>query len=229
MNNVMLFLSATFTTVELAVISLLIGLTLAILMTLGGAKHKIMCSLIDGFIFLIRGTPLLVQIFIIYYGSAQFEWLRESSLWFIFKQPFSCAIIALALNTCAYTTVLFRGAIKSIPKGEVEACQALGMSKSIMMRKIILPRAIQIALPAYSNEVIMVLKSTSLVSTITIVDITGITNKLISQTYDVFTLIAISGCIYLCLNTFLMGICRLFEKNKKYNKDTIVKNTISLA
>lgn len=217
MNNFSLFLSATATTLELTVISLLIGLTLAILMTLSSVRHKIIRSFVDGFIFLIRGTPLLVQIFIIYYGSAQFEWLRESFLWIIFKQPFSCAIIALALNTSAYTTILLRGAIKSIPKGEVEACEALGMSKSIMLRKIILPRAIQIALPAYSNEVIMVLKSTSLASTITIVDITGIANKLISQTYDVFTLIAISGCIYLCLNTILIGICRLFEKDKTHS------------
>ena len=212
MNNFLLFLSASFTTIELMLAALLLDLFLAIIMTVSSTQYKTARCFINGFIFLFRGTPLLVQIFIIYYGSAQFVWLRESFLWFIFKQPFSCAVIALSLNSAAYTTVLLTGALRSIPKGEIEACKALGMAKFIMLRKIMLPRAIRVALPAYSNEIIMTLKNTSLAGAITIVDLTSITNKLIAQTYNVFTFIAISGCIYLCLNALIIGICRIFEK-----------------
>src|SRR5262249_7460180 len=155
--------------------SLMLGLILALLMTLGLLSKR--CYLvipIKLYLFFLRGTPLLVQIFLIYYGSAQFDWLKASPLWNIFQNPFLCAVLALAFNTSAYTTVLLKGAIDSVPENEVIACTALGMSKLLMFRRIILPRAIRIALPAYSNEVIMILKGTSLASTITILDLMGV-------------------------------------------------------
>ncbi len=206
MNNFVMMISGLTLTVELTVCALMVGLLLALIFTLLKSLNLFYLKFpIDALVFFIRGTPLLVQIFIIYYGSAQFHWLRESFLWIILKKPFGCATIALGLNTCAYTTVLLSGAIKSIPRGEIEACQVLGLSNWQMLHKVILPRAWRIALPAYSNEVIMVLKSTSLASTITLLDIMGVTHLLIARTYQVMPFFILAGCFYLSLNLLIVG------------------------
>jgi His/Glu/Gln/Arg/opine family amino acid ABC transporter permease subunit len=203
-------LTGTLVTLELTIFSLLIGFILAILLVLGDMlKYRTVKIPIKFFVAFMRGTPLLVQIFIIYYGLSQFEWIRASVFWEILREPFACALLALALNTSAYTMVIFRGAINSIPKGEIEACKALGMSMGMMFFKILLPRAIKLSLPAYSNEVIMILQGTSLASTITILDLTGVTKQLISQTYAVMELFVLSGVIYLILT---MIIIKIFSK-----------------
>lgn len=204
------FLIGTMVTLELTISSLAIGFVLAILLVLGDfAKGNIIKLPIKTFVAFMRGTPLLVQIFIIYYGLSQFEWLRVTLFWSVLKEPFACALIALALNTSAYTMVIFRGAINSIPKGEIEACKALGMSTGMMVFRILLPRAIKLSLPAYSNEVIMILQGTSLASTITILELTGVTKQLISQTYEVMELFILSGVIYLILT---MVVVKIFVK-----------------
>lgn len=201
------FLQGTLTTLELTILSLFIGFFLAIILVIGDlVKHKFINFPVKAFVAFIRGTPLLVQIFIIYYGFSQFVWLRSSIFWEIFKQPFACALFALTLNTAAYTMVIFRGAINSIPKGEIDACKALGMSTKTTLFKIVLPRAIRLSLPAYSNEVIMMLQNTSLASTITILDLTGVTKQLISQTYAVVELFVLSGIIYLLLTAIIVRI-----------------------
>lgn len=206
-------LSGTLTTIELMLLSLAFGLGMAIFMTLCLALKKPYLTIpINIFIFLIRGTPMLVQIFIIYYGSGQFDFIRASFLWLILKQPFACAVIALAINTSAYTTVLFTGAINSVPPGEIEACKAIAMSKLQMLWYIILPKAIRIALPAYSNEAIMILKGTSLASTITILDLMGVTRQIIAQTYATIECFIFAGIIYLILNTIIMSLFKLAEK-----------------
>ena len=211
--------SGTLLTLELMLFSLLIGLSLALLFTvLVEMERPILKPFINGFIFIMRGTPLLVQIFIIYYGSGQFTWLRETFLWDVLKHPFGCAVTALALNTSAYTTVLLRGAIRSIPQGEIEACYALGLSRWQMLHRIIIPRAFRIALPAYSNEVIMILKSTSLASTVTLMDLTGVTQYLIAVTYDTIPLFLMAGGIYLLLNGLLIGGFKVTEKKLLYLK-----------
>lgn len=207
------FWQATILTIELMSLSLFIGFCLSIVMTLCRVSGKFYLKFpVEAFVFFIRGTPLLVQIFIIYYGSGQFEWLRTSFLWVLFKEPFGCAIIALSLNTCAYTTELFYGAIHSIPKGEIQAGRALGMSHALLLRRIILPRALRIALPAYSNEVIMVLKSTSLASTITLLELTGMTRQIVSATYEAIPFFLFAGAIYLILNGLIIGSFRMIEK-----------------
>ena len=199
-------------TLELMICTLIIGLLMAVILTtLSYLNIKPINALIKTYCFFIRGTPLLVQLFLIYYGSSQFDFIRDSVLWNILKQPFVCAVIALAINTSAYSTELFRGIISTIPKGEIEACQALGLSKIQMLVKIISGRAIRIALPAYSNEVIIILKSTSLASTITLMDLMGITNQLISDTYSTIPFLLFAGIIYLALNLVLIKTFSIIE------------------
>jgi len=154
----------------------------------------------------------LVQIFIIYYGSGQWAWLRNSFLWDIFRHPFGCAAIALAVNTAAYTTALLTGAIQAVPKGEVEACEVLGFSRWQLLRRIIFSRAWRMALPAYSNEVIMILKSTSLASTITLLDLMGVMRQMIARTYEVLPFFIMAGFLYLILNGLIIGVFRLLER-----------------
>ncbi|MFT3741291.1 MAG: ABC transporter permease subunit [Gammaproteobacteria bacterium] len=199
-------------TLSLTACSLCVGLLLALLLTLGLLSRRVvLITPIQIFLFFIRGTPLLVQIFLIYYGSAQFDWLKASPLWVLFRDPFACAVMALAFNTSAYTTVLLKGAIDSVPSNEVIACEAMGMSRLLMFRRIILPRAIRIALPAYSNEVIMVLKGTSLASTITLLDLMGVTNQIIARTYATIPYLLVAGVIYLSLNALLVTVFRKLE------------------
>ena len=193
--------------------SVLIGLFLSLAMTVGSySDSKIVRKSIAGLVFFIRGTPLLVQIFLIYFGLGQFEWIRETSLWIILREPMACAIIALSLNSACYTTVLLQGAIQSVPKNEIAACQALGMSKWLALRRVIFPRAFKIALPAYSNEVTMILKGTSLASTITLLDLMGVTQQLIAQTYQPVQFYLIAGFFYLLLNGFISIIFKLLQR-----------------
>ena len=207
-------LFSALTTIELMLLAILFGLSLAVIFTLLSLTKKIIFTWpINTFIYFIRGTPLLVQIFLIYYGSGQLTWLHESGLWFIFKEPFACAVIALALNTSAYTTVLLRGAIASVPKAEVQAATALGMSYLLTLRRIILPRALRIVLPAYSNEVVMVLKGTSLASTITLLDLMGMTRQIIAQTYQTIEFFLLAGLIYLILNGLIITGFKCLEKH----------------
>lgn len=203
----------TLITLQLMALSLSIGFVLALCLTMlletGQVFFKV---IINAFTFIIRGTPLLVQIFIIYYGSGEFMWLHHTLLWEVLKYPFGCAVVALALNTSAYTTILLRGAIHSVPAGEVEACQALGFSRWQMYRRIILPRAFRIVLPAYSNEVILVLKGTSLASTITLMDLMGVAGHWMAMTYQTIPLLITAGMIYLMLNGLIITTFRLLER-----------------
>ncbi len=170
-------------TLELVLYSALAGLAIAVpLALMRASKNRLVSALPWAYIYFFRGTPLLVQIFLIYYGSAQFDLIRNTSLWEIFSEPFWCALIALTLNTAAYSAELIRGAIQSIPKGEIEAAEAFGMSKLVLVRRIVLPRAFGIVLPAYGNELILMLKGSALASTITLLDLTGMARTIIART-----------------------------------------------
>jgi His/Glu/Gln/Arg/opine family amino acid ABC transporter permease subunit len=190
--------------------SVSVGLVLAILMTICSySENFFLRKSVAILVFFIRGTPLLVQIFLIYYGAGQFEWIRNSPLWFILREPMACAIIALSLNSACYTTILLQGAIQSVPKNEIAACHAIGMPKWLAFRRIIFPRAFRLAIPAYSNEVIMILKGTSLASTITLLDLMGMTQQLIAETYATVPFYLIAAGIYLVLNGIITGIFRI--------------------
>lgn len=206
-------LNGLYLTLCLMAASIICGFSLAILMTICSyADNRLLNKTVDGLIFFIRGTPLLVQIFLLYFGAGQFESIRDSFLWPVLREPMWCAIIALSVNTACYTTVLFRGAIASVPKNEIAACEAIGMSKWLAFRRIIFPRAFRIALPAYSNEIVIILKGTSLASTITLMDLMGVTQELISQTYDTVSLYLIAGGFYLLINLAITGLFALLAR-----------------
>jgi putative lysine/arginine/ornithine/histidine/octopine transport system permease protein len=185
-------------TLELTVLSLIFGMVLALpLAALRTARNPMLWMPAYGYITFFRGTPLLVQIFLIYYGSGQFDWIRETLIWPILREAYWCAILAFSLNTAAYTAEILRGAIEAVPKGEIEAGLALGMSRWLVFRLISLPRAFRLALPAYGNEIILVIKSSSLASTITLLDITGVARTLVAHTYAPYEIFLVAGALYL--------------------------------
>jgi His/Glu/Gln/Arg/opine family amino acid ABC transporter permease subunit len=163
------------------------------------------------YVFFFRGTPLLVQIFLIYYGLSQFEGIRDSILWPILREPFWCTLIALALNTGAYTGEVFRGGILSVPHNQIEAARAIGMSPVTAFRRIIWPQTIRQALPAYGNEMILMVKASSLASTVTLMDITGVARTLAADTYMPIEIYTMAALIYLVLTFAMSQVIQLLE------------------
>ena len=199
-------------TIELIVVSGVLGLALAIPMALGRVARPLWIRALPfAYIFFFRGTPLLVQLFLVYYGLSQFEFIRESFAWPFLREAYWCAIIAFTLNTGAYTAEILRGGIQAVPVGEVEAAKALGMGRWTRMRRIILPRAFRIALPAYSNEVILMLKGSALASTITLLDLTGMARTIIARTYMPIELFLAAGVFYLVIAAVLLQGFRFVE------------------
>ena len=171
-----------------------------------------MGKLAYGYSYFFRGTPLLVQIFIIYYGFGQVEFIRESFLWTILKEPYWCAIIAFALNTGAYTSEILRSAFQTIKPGFIEAGKSLGISNKIIFYKIQIPIAIRQSLPAYGNEIILMLKGTSLASTVTLMDLTGVAKYIISTTFKPIEVFIIAGSIYLFFTFVIHSFVKYLEK-----------------
>ena len=201
-------------TLQLLALSALIGLCLAVPLALARvAPRRALWLPAFGYIFFFRGTPLLVLIYLIYYGLGQFEALRNSGwLWdAVLSQPYWCAVIAFSLNTAAYTAELLRGAIQAVPRGEIEAARALGLPRFTQLRDIILPRALRIALPGYGNEIILLLKASALASTITLLDLMGATRGAISRTYMSLEFLLLAGVLYLIVAVLLIAAFRSFE------------------
>lgn len=207
------FIAAIPTTLLLTVISLALGLVMAVpLAVLRISKNPLLSMPVYGFVVLFRGTPLLVQLFLIYYGSGQFrEAFEAAGLWVYFRDAWFCAILALTLNTAAYTTEIIRGGILGVPHGEVEAARACGMSGLRLFRRIVLPKAARIAFPAYTNEVIFLMQATSLVSLITITDITRVATVTAARSFDFFELYIAAAVIYVILVYGLSGIFKRIE------------------
>lgn len=202
-------------TLELIVVSGLIGLALAVPIALARvARAPALWMPAYGYIFFFRGTPLLVQIFLVYYGLSQFEALRAAGwLWDeVLSQPYWCAIIAFSLNTAAYTAELLRGAMLAVPRGEIEAAQSLGLTRADQLRRVILPRAFGIILPAYGNEVILMLKGSALASTITLLDLMGATRSVIARTYMSMEFFLLAGVLYLLIAALFIGLFRILER-----------------
>ena len=200
-------------TIQLVTISLFIGFCLAIgLALLRLSNNTFLSFFAKAYIFYFRGTPLLVQIFLFYYGIAQFEIIRESFVWSFFKEAYWCGILALTLNTCAYSSEIIRGGILSVPFGQIESAKSVGMSRFLLYRRIILPIAFRQALPAYGNEIILMVKATSLVSTITLMEVTGIARLIIAKTFSPVEIFIVAGLIYLTINfiiTRLVNFCEI--------------------
>lgn len=216
-------LKASLTTVELVLLSSVLGLILGV--TLGLlrlSKNPLVRIPPYLYIFFFRGTPLLVQIFLIYYGLGQFKIIQDSFLWKpVLSQPYWCAIIAFTLNTAAYIAEIVRGAMNAVPKGELEAADALGMSPSQKLKRITLPRAFGIMIPAYSNEVIFMLKGSALASTITVVDLMYTSKAIIAKTYLNLEIYFAAGIIYLLISWVLLFGFRQFDKKINHHKHTL--------
>ena len=179
-NSLPKLLSAAVVTLKLLSVSLIVGLFIGLLFAILRLNKNIFINKFAyGYSYVFRGTPLLVQIFIIYFGLGQIESLRSSFLWIILKEPYWCAIIAFALNTGAYTSEILRSAFQTIKPGIIEAGKSLGISNKIIFYKVQIPIAIRQSLPAYGNEIILMLKGTSLASTVTLMDLTGVAKYII--------------------------------------------------
>jgi arginine/ornithine transport system permease protein len=208
-----LYFHGTLVTVELLAASLAAGLACAIpLAVLRNSTSAWISRPVRLFTYVIRGTPLLVQLFLIYYGLAQFEAVRASVLWPLLSQAWFCAALAFAVNTCAYTTEILAGAIAATNAGEVEAARALGMSLPTLYRRIVLPSALRRSLPAYSNEVIMMLHGTSLASIVTLLDLTGAAREMNSRYYLPFEAFITAAVFYLTLTFVLVSLFHLAER-----------------
>ncbi len=207
-------------TLQLAALSLSIGFVLAVLVAAAAASPiQPLRWVARAHVELFRGTPLLVQIFLIYYGLGQITPLRQSFLWPFLREPYWCAVLALALNTSAYTAEIIRGAVQSVPPDEIEAARACGMSGFLLRRRITWPIALRQGLPIYGSEVILMIKATSLASIITLTEVTGIAHKLISSTYRVLEIFVVTGAIYLTLN-FLISLALSLAERKLHPHHT---------
>lgn len=201
-------------TFQLLVISGVLGMILAILLLLMRISGKWYLSFpAQVYIYVFRGTPILVQIFIIYYGLPQFEAIRDSVFWPILREPTGCAILALSLNTGAYVSEILRGGVLGVSAGLLEAGSALGMSARQKFIYITAPIATRLALPAYSNDVISLLKSTALASTITIADMTGIARTIVADTYAPYEIFISLAIVYMI---FTFGLQKLFGVIEHY-------------
>ena len=199
-------------TLYLAATSVAIGIVLAVVLTVLRSSSRAGDWFVRGYVFVMRGSPLLVQMFLIYYGLGQFPSVRQSVLWPMLRQPIWCAILSLSLNTAAYGSEILRGGLRSVPAGAVEAARVCGMSRLLAYRRVILPLAIRQALPAYASEVIIMVKSTSLASIITLMEVTGIAQEIISTTYRSFEVFTCAAAIYLAVNFLIARFVRLLER-----------------
>ena len=210
-------LNATLITLKLLSVSLILGLFLGLFFAiLRLNKNPFINKFAYGYSYIFRGTPLLVQIFIIYFGLGQIEFLRSSFLWVVLKEPYWCAIIAFALNTGAYTSEILRSAFQTIKPGFIEAGKSLGIQSKIIFFKIQVPIAIRQSLPAYGNEIILMLKGTSLASTVTLMDLTGVAKYIISTTFKPIEVFIVAGGIYLFITFVFHNAIKFLEKKYSF-------------
>jgi arginine/ornithine transport system permease protein len=199
--------------------SLAIGLVLALPLGLikagvmgNSVPWRVAKQLVAAFTYVFRGTPMLVQLFLIYYGLAQFDWMRESFVWPAFESAWFCAVLAFGLNTAAYTTEIIAGTLNATAAGEVEAARSLGMSQQQLVWRVLLPSSLRRALPSYSNEVIMMLHGTSLASIVTILDLTGVAREMNSRYYSPYEAFSLAAVFYLVLTFALVWMFNRAEK-----------------
>jgi len=216
-NSFPKLLSASLITLKLLSVSLIVGLLIGLLFAILRLNKNIFINKFAyGYSYIFRGTQLLVQIFIIYYGLGNIEYLRTTFLWVILKEPYWCAIIAFSLNTGAYTSEILRSAFQTIKLGVIEAGKSLGIPNKIIFYKIQIPIAIRQSLPAYGNEIILMLKGTSLASTVTLMDLTGVAKYIISTTFKPIEIFIVAGGIYLFMTFVVHNVIKFLEKKYSY-------------
>ena len=213
---------------QLAFFSIAAGAILAVLLALMRLSgNPVLDYSARSYVFVFRGTPLLVQIFLIYYGLGQFPEIRQSFVWPFLRQPYWCALLALTLNTAAYSSEIIRGGMLSVPFGQIEAARACGMSRWLIFRRIIVPQGLRVALPAYGNEIILMTRSTALASVITLMEVTGIASKIISETFRAVEVFICAGAIYLILNFAISrGIALLERRLSPQTREHVASNNV---
>jgi octopine/nopaline transport system permease protein len=212
-------IGATLITLKLLSVSLIAGMFFGLFFAILRMSRNIFINQFAyGYSYVFRGTPLLVQIFIIYFGLGQIEYLRSTFLWIILKEPYWCAIIAFALNTGAYTSEILRSAFQTIKPGIIEAGKSLGISNKIIFYKIQIPIAIRQSLPAYGNEIILMMKGTSLASTVTLMDLTGVAKYIISTTFKPIEVFIVAGGIYLFMTFIIHNAIKYLEKRYSFQQ-----------
>ena len=217
LNSFPKLLSASVITLKLLSLSFILGLCIGLFFAVLRIKSNFLLEKIAYvYSYIFRGTPLLVQIFIIYYGFGQVEFIRQSFMWVILKEPYWCAIIAFALNTGAYTSEILRSAFQTIKPGFIEAGKSLGINNKIIFYKIQIPIAIRQSLPAYGNEIILMLKGTSLASTVTLMDLTGVAKYIISTTFKPIEVFIVAGSIYLLITFVIHNLIKFLEKKYSF-------------
>jgi len=213
LESLPLYLGGVLVTLKLLLIALGVGLLAAVPLAMMRVSRQAAVNFPAWlYTYVIRGTPMLVQLYLLYYGLAQFEAVRESFLWSYLSDATFCACLAFAINTSAYSAEILAGSLKATPHGEIEAAKAMGMSRAKLYRRILLPSALRRALPQYSNEVIMMLHTTSLASVVTLIDITGAAKTVNSQYYLPFEAYITAGVFYLCLTFILVRLFKLAER-----------------
>jgi len=221
--NFITIIGALDDTIFLLLVSLPIGFILSLIFALGRvSKNKILSKTIEYYIFIIRGTPLLVQIYLIYFGLGSVKAIRESFLWIALKDPFWCGVLALTLNTVAYGSEIFRGGIQSVSQGQIESGKSLGFTRVGLLRKIIFPIALRQVLPTYGNELILMVKATSLVSLTTYMEMTGVARRLMAITWAPVEAFLAAGILYLFLNFLMVQFIKYLEW--KYNPHLRISN-----
>jgi octopine/nopaline transport system permease protein len=205
-------LAVTPVTLELWILCIAIGLVIALLVCWGRVSGvPVVSQLAAAYIFVFRGSPLLIQTFLLYYGVSQFAQVRASFAWPVLRDPFNSAVISLALCTGGYAAEIFRGGLLAVPGREIEAGRAIGMPPFTLFRRIIAPIALRQALPAYSTEIVLMMKATALASLVTVWEITGTAEKIISHTYRTFEVFLCAAAIYLVLNFVVIRGMRYLE------------------
>ncbi|MFS4438680.1 ABC transporter permease [Paracoccaceae bacterium GXU_MW_L88] len=212
-ENWQLFADGMWMTVQLVALALMIGFCIALPFGIIRARRvPVLSQIVKAYVYVFRGTPLLVQLFLIYYGLAQFEVIRDSFLWTFLRSPWWCALIAFALNSGAYGTEIIRGAVEQIPKGEGEAAKALGLSNLQALRLVIIPSALRRALPQYGNEFVFMLHGSVVASIITIQDILGAGRTLNAKFYTAYEGLIAAAALYMILTFIIIGAFRLLER-----------------
>lgn len=216
-------------TLQLTFLTIVGGLLISVpLGVLRSSTNSWIKSPIWAYTYFFRGTPMLIQMFLIYYGLAQFKVIRSSELWYFFREAYWCCLLAFTLNTAAYTIEIIAGAIRNVSLADIEAARAMGMSPFTCMRRITLPIALRILFPAYTNEVIFILQSTSLASLVTVMDLTGVARVIISHTFAPYEFFITIGLIYLALTYLTLAVFRKIEA-QLYKHQTSHQTEIAAA
>ncbi len=215
-----LFVQGTLTTLALTASALALGLLIALPSALALNRNSIFSPLIRLYVYIFRGSPLLVQTYLIYYGLGQFEAVRESWAWVFLREAWWCALITFALNSGAYTTEIFRGAIATMPVGEIEGAKALGLSDRLVNWLVVLPSSLRRALPQYSNEVVFMLHGSVIASVITIQDILGAGRTVNSKYYVAYEGFLTAAVLYMIITFFLVTLFRLIESRLNRHLNT---------